>query len=201
MPQTDTARHAFTARFAGNAARTQAAALQRLRDAGLTEAEIAIAQEHFKALFTRLLTDADILYGVYEDLRVSQPHRTVANQEWLDAQFAQLLYGYQRAMVELAAGSIQHATYTARKSMWIVDLRQVAKVIIWLLGLFAGVLLCLALNESLFGGSGTASYLVVGYGLLLFIMLWRRVGMATWGLLLPVSLVAVLFLLAWGLYT
>jgi hypothetical protein len=208
MPSTDHDRHAARQRVIEASSRAQEAAMRRLCQAGFSEAELCIALEYFQSLLKRLLTEADALYGVYETLRLSQPGRTAAHQQWLDTQFARLLYVYQESVEELmtaamrqATNSFLHAAYphqdmfgelrppprqpTRTGGIW-----RVAKVIIWLMGLFAGFILLLVFNDSLFGGFVPASYLFLGIGVVLLIAAWRKFGLFPWGLLLPLSLVS-----------
>src|ERR671918_393817 len=110
MPSTDHDRHATRQRLSEAAACAQEAAMRRLRHAGFSEAELVIALEYFRALLKLLLTEADKLYGVYETLRLSQPGRTAAHQQWLDTQFARLLYIHQESVEELMTAAMRQAT-------------------------------------------------------------------------------------------
>jgi hypothetical protein len=185
MPSRDHDRYASRQRVIEAAACAQEEAMQRLRQAGFSEAELFIALEYFKSLLKRLLTEADAVYSVYETQRLSQPGRTAANQQWLDTQFARLLYVYQESTEELMTAAMRHATNgflrsayqdqdmfgelrsPPRQVTWAGRLWQAAKVIIWLMGLLAGFLLLLACNDVFFGGFVQASYIVVGAGLVL----------------------------------
>jgi hypothetical protein len=207
MTSHDYERHGSRQRVIEAAGRTQEEAMRRLRQAGFSEAELFIALEYFKSLLKRLLTEADAVYSVYETQRLSQPGRTAAHQQWLDAQFARLLYVYQESTEELMTAAMWQATngflrsayqhqdmfgewgLLPRKPTWAGRLWQASKVIIWLMGLFAGFILLLACNAILFGGFVPASYILVGAGLVLLLVVWRKVGLSTWGLLLPLSLV------------
>lgn len=205
MPAHNQDRHAAKQRLSKAAMRAQEAALRRLCSAGFSEAELEIAMEYFRALLERLLTEADALYGVYETLRLSQPGRSAANQQWLDTQFARLLYVYQESMtaaMRQATQGLLHAAYPRqdmfgepspppRQSTWPGSLWRVSKVFIWLMGLFAGAILLLAVNAALFGGFVPASYLFLGIGMVLLIAAWRKFGLSRWGLLLPVTLVSL----------
>jgi hypothetical protein len=212
MPAHDPARHAARQRLSEEACRAQRAALRRLYNAGFSEAELEIAMEYFTALLKRLLTEADALYGVYETLRLSHPGRSAANQQWLDTQFARLLYVYQESMtaaMRQATHNLLHAAYPRqdmfgepslppRPPTWPGVLWRGAKIFIWLMGLFAGSIWLLAVNDALFGGFVPASYLLVGAGLVLLCGAWRTCGLSRWGLLLPVSLVS---LVLWAVTT
>jgi hypothetical protein len=208
MPSTDYDRHASRQRVIDAAGRAQEAAMRRLRQAGFSDADLVIALEYFRALLKRILTEADAVYSVYESLRLSKPGRTTANQQWLDAEFARLLYLYRESVEELMAGAMRHATNgflrsayqrqdmlgewrrLPRQRTWAGGLWRVSKVIIWLMGLLAGCIFLLACNVILFGGFVPASYLLVGGGLMLLLVVWRKVGLSTWGLLVPLSLVS-----------
>jgi hypothetical protein len=207
MPSRDHDKYASRQRVIEAAACAQEEAMQRLRQAGFSEAELFIALEYFKSLLKRLLTEADAVYSVYETSRLSQPGRTAAHQQWLDAQFAGLLYLYQESVEELITAAMRYATngflrsayqhqdmfgewgLLPRKPTWAGGLWRASKVIIWLMGMFAGYILLLACNDVLFGGFVPASYIVIGTGLMLLLVVWRKVGLSTWGLLLPLSLV------------
>lgn len=209
MPSTDHDRHASRQRVIEAAGRAQEAAMRRLRQAGFSDADLIIALEYFRALLNRLLTEADAVYGVYETLRLSQPGRSAAHQQWLDAEFARLLYIYQESVQELMNGAMRQATNSflhsayqrqdmlgewrrlPRQRTWAGSLWQVSKVITWLMGLLAGFILLLACNAILFGEFVPASYLLVGAGLVLLLVVWRKVGLSTWGLLVPLSLVSL----------
>jgi hypothetical protein len=208
MPSTDHDRHASRQRIIEAAGRAQEAAMRRLRQAGFSDADLFIALEYFRALLKRLLTEADAVYGIYETLRLSQPGRSAAHQQWLDAEFARLLYLYRESVEELMTGAMRHATNgflrsayqrqdmfgewrrLPRQRTWAGGLWRVTKVIIWLMGLLAGCIFLLACNVILFGGFVPASYLLVGGGLMLLLVVWRKVGLSTWGLLVPLSLVS-----------
>jgi hypothetical protein len=209
MPSTGYDRHASRQRVIEAAGRAQEVAMRRLRQAGFSDAELVIALEYFQSLLKRLLIKADAVYGDYERLRLSQPGRSAAHQQWLDAEFARLLYVYQESVQELMTGAMRQATngflrsayqrqdmledwmLLPRQRTWSGGLWRTAKVIIWLMGLFAGCIFLLACNVILFGGFVPASYLLVGGGLVLLLVVWRKVGLSTWGLLLPLSLVSV----------
>jgi hypothetical protein len=204
----DYERHASRQRVIEVADRAQEAAMWRLRQAGFSDAELFIALKYFNSLLKRVLTEADAVYGVYETLRLSQPGRTAAHQQWLDAQFARLLYVHQQSVEELMVAAMRQATTSflhvasPRQTMF-GELRppprqptraggiwRGAKVIIWLMGLFAGFIVLLVCNEYLFGRLVPASYLFLGIGMVLLFVAWRKVGLSPWGLLLPLFLVS-----------
>jgi hypothetical protein len=210
MPSHGHDRYASRQRVIEAAACAQEEAMRRLRQAGFSEAELFIALEYFKSLLKRFLTEADAVYSVYETSRLSQPGRSAAHQQWLDTQFARLLYLYQESVEELMTAVMRYATngflrsayqhqdmfgewrLLPRKPTWAGGLWRASKVIIWLMGLFAGYILLLACNDVLFGGFVPASYIVIGTGLVLLCGAWRKFGLSTWGLLLPLSLVSII---------
>ena len=172
MPATVKDKQAFWQRLTKTAERSQDEAVRKLKGAGLSEAEVLIALEHFRAVLNRLLTDADSVYSTYETLRLSQPGRTAANQEWLDSQFARLVLVYEEALTAAVRGAAQNVTRSAasppppigegfgewrrlppRRSRWVVDLRQVAKLLLWLVGLGAGFLLFIWVTNGAFWGA------------------------------------------------